>query len=160
MKKKKSIYLLLPLVLIIWGALIYQFFSYVSPAEINAQNEQPLLVAIEYKEPDTTAIEVNYRDPFTGRLENQKQSNSKQIQTSKNYDVNLNISDEEQVRIEYKGIVTDAANKNKVFMVIINEQSFLMRQGDKEKEVLLIRGNDNYIIVKHRNKKEKFLIIE
>lgn len=159
MKSKKSIYILLPLVLIIWGMLIYQFFSYSSPDEIEIDAEVPTVVNIEYNAPDTTTIDASHRDPFTGKLENSKSANKKVVK-SNTHSMNQDVAPQEQVQIEYKGIVTDVVNKNKVFMILINNQTFLMKQGDKEKDVELISGNNESILIKHRGKKTKIFLIE
>lgn len=161
MKSKKSIYILLPIVLVIWGMLIYQFFSYSSSEVVEQQEELPLFVKIDYKEPDTTALEINHRDPFTGKLEstidNATPSNGKLINSPK---IHIEKAPQVETQIEYKGIVSDAANKMKVFMVIIDNQTYLMKQGDKENEVELINGNRETITIKYKGKKKNILLIE
>ncbi len=161
MKSKKSIYILLPIVLIIWGMLIYQFFSYTSSEIIEVQEELPLFVKIDYKEPDTTALDVNHRDPFTGRLESAKEKSSiSKVKTINTPKIKTETTPEVQTQIEYKGIVSDVANKKKVFMVIIDNQTYLMKQGDKENGVELINGNRESITIKHKGKKKNILLIE
>lgn len=161
MKSKKSIYILLPIVLIIWGMLIYQFFSYTSSEIIEVKEELPLFVKIDYKEPDTTALDVNHRDPFTGKLESVKEKSSiSKGKSSNTPKINIETTPEVQTQIEYKGIVSDVANKKKVFMVIIDNQTYLMKQGDKENEVELINGNRESITIKHKGKKKNILLIE
>lgn len=160
MKSKKSIYILLPIVLLIWGMLIYQFFSYTSPEVVEVQEELPLFVKIDYKEPDTTALDINHRDPFTGKLEYANRNTSSNAKASNQPKTQILSTPEVQTQIEYKGIVSDVANKKKVFMVIIDNQTFLMKQGDKENEVELINGNSESITVKHKGKKKNILLIE
>lgn len=161
MKSKKSIYILLPIVLIIWGMIIYQFFSYTNSQVIEVQEELPLFVNIDYKEPDTTALDISHRDPFTGKLENAKENIGSTRKNAANASkMNAESKHEEQTKIEYKGIVSDVANKKKVFMVIIDNRTFLMKQGDKENEVELINGNRESITIKHKGKKKNILLIE
>jgi flagellar basal body-associated protein FliL len=69
MKNKKSIYILLPIVLFIWGTVMYQFFSFSgidhkTISESNGFKIKPL----QLKERDTFSINVNYRDPFLGKV--------------------------------------------------------------------------------------------
>ena len=161
MKSKKSIYFLLPIVLLIWGMLIYQFFSYTSPEVIDVQEELPLFVKIDYKEPDTTTLDINHRDPFTGKLENtNRKASSSNVKAANQPKTQILSTPEVQTQIEYKGIVSDVANKKKVFMVIIDNQTFLMKQGDKENEVELINGNRESITIKLKGKKKNILLIE
>ena len=69
MKNKKSTYILLPIVLLIWGMLIYQFFSYSvtdeapenTPTEFNVK-------PFKLKERSLFTVNVAYRDPFLGKM--------------------------------------------------------------------------------------------
>ena len=45
-------------------------------------------------------------------------------------------------------------------MVIIDNQTYLMKQGDKENEVELINGNRETITIKYKGKKKNILLIE
>jgi hypothetical protein len=141
--------------------LFYQFFSYTVKDEIDVNTEAPSIVNIEYKEPDTTAIDANYRDPFTGNLQGSVKTNTGEVDKSPTNDkINTEVIPREQVQINYKGIVTDLTNKSKVFMVIINHKTFLMQQGDKENEVELISGTNESIVIKHKGTKKTILLIE
>ena len=149
MKNKKNIYFLLPAVLFIWGSVIYQFFSYSVDEEVTkvtsgSVNLKPLFI----KERDTLSIEVSYRDPFLGTLYKKKLSEGKS-KVSKN---RLVKKKEPLVwpLIIYKGIVSDNKEKTQVFMLIIDGETFLMKKGDIEKNILLKEGNRENITLKYK----------
>lgn len=149
MKNKKNIYILLPIVLLIWGAVLYQFFSFATP-EINEKEENQSfnLGPLHLKKRDTFAINVNYRDPFLGKMYGpvSKKTYRKTIKK-------LTEPKEEIVwpQLVYKGIVSDTKNKVKVFMLIINGKTFLMKPGALENEVLLKNGNKDAVQVVYKN---------
>ncbi len=163
MKNKKSIYILLPLVLGIWGLLIYNFFSYLDPEEIVLPEDNfQISDEIKYTEPDTTTIDINHRDPFTGKMSSQS-SEVGESKVTNGSSVKSNSDEpkiEETINIQYKGIVSDVTDKVKVFMVIINGKTFLMKQGDKELDVKLIKGNRESIVISNKGKQNTISIVE
>lgn len=149
MKNKKSIYFLLPVVVFIWGAVLYQFFSYTTDEELMEVSSGSFnLKPLNIKERDTFSIDVSYRDPFLGKTymtatgdKGNKNTGKRQIKT------------EEPIvwpSIVYKGIVSDSNEKTRVFMLIINGQTFLMKKGDIENDVFLKEGNRESVYVKYK----------
>lgn len=163
MKNKKNIYILLPLVLGIWGLLIYNFFSYLNPEEIVLPEDNfQISDEIKYTEPDTTTIDINHRDPFTGKMSSQNsEANERKVTNTSSVKSNSDEPKiEETINIQYKGIVSDVTDKVKVFMVIINGKTFLMKQGDKELDVKLIKGNRESIVISNKGKQNTISIVE
>ena len=66
MKNKKSIYLLLPLTLLIWGIIGYRIYQSIKPEDSYAQATSfPTFTALTNDQtPDTFTLINNYRDPF------------------------------------------------------------------------------------------------
>ncbi|MFY0482525.1 hypothetical protein ACI6PS_07950 [Flavobacterium sp. PLA-1-15] len=149
MKNKKNLYVLLPVVLFIWGAVLYQFFSYSDNGEMvsvssGTFNPKPLSI----KPRDTFSIDVDYRDPFLGKIYPSTSNKINKKSTGKRQ-----IKKEESIvwpSIVYKGIVSDSKDKTKVFMLIINGRTFLMKRGDVENDVFLKEGNRESIYVKYK----------
>lgn len=150
MKNKKNIYVLLPLVLFIWGAVLYQFFSYSNDEElieVSSGNFNPKPFSIKAR--DTFSIDVNYRDPFLGKMYKKTSPNKE----SKKYTGKKQIKNDTPIvwpSILYKGIVSDSKDKTKVFMLIINGQTFLMKKGDTENDVFLKEGDRESVYVKYK----------
>lgn len=161
MKNKKNIYILLPLVIGIWGLLIYNFFSYLDPEEV-ALPEDNFTVSkdVKYIEPDTTTIDINHRDPFLGKLSSQNSENQPSNVTKSSTNEKPEAEIEEVINIQFKGIVSDSSDKVKVFMIIINGKTFLMKQGDKEQDVKLLKGNRESIVVLNKGKQNTISIVK
>lgn len=155
MKSKKSIYVLLPIVVLIWGALIYKFFSF------NGDNESIQLSNDFSAKPfalgkvDTFSINVNYRDPFLGKI---YRPNTVKVKKRASNPAKPEVIVWPQ--IQYKGIVSDNQGKTKIFMLIINGQTFLMRKGAVENEVLLKDGDRNTVDLIYRGEKNTIEIQE
>jgi hypothetical protein len=62
--------------------------------------------------------------------------------------------------IVYKGIVSDTKERNKVFMLIINGQTFLMRKGETENEIFLKEGDRESVYVKYKGNLNLILLQE
>jgi len=150
MKNKKSIYLLLPVVLLIWGLVIYQFFSFSNEPAPNAEEQNYSLETLKIKERDTIPIVVNYRDPFLGKMYGPHQ---KTVGVKKTKRPVKETPPLVWPAIIYKGIVSDTKNEKKVFMLIINGRTFLMKKGSTENEILLIDGTKESVSVKYQGAK-------
>lgn len=151
MKNKKNIYILLPIVLGIWGMVIYRLFSFSNPdTNIPATASNFTFKPIEVKARDTFSIDVNYRDPFLGKMYSndvQKKNTSHVPKVKKDTLIWPNII--------YKGLVSDSKEKKKVFLVSINGQTYFMNEKTTEQEVTLKKGNRNTIEVLYKGKKNK-----
>jgi len=150
MKSKKNIYILLPVVLGIWGLLIYRFFSFASPDILPETNTNYTLRPISLKPKDTVRIDVNYRDPFLGKVYGPATAKTKPVGSLKA--PRPAKAEIQWPSIVYKGIVSDVKDKKKVFMVLINGRTFLMREKEVQEDVTLIKGNNSEITVKHKGR--------
>ncbi|MCL9806428.1 hypothetical protein NAT51_12900 [Flavobacterium amniphilum] len=168
MKSKKSIYLLLPLVLGIWGAVLYQFFSFSGEEEQleSGPSEMANLSPLKTFAVDTAEIDVNFRDPFLGGTYqpvtgNSISGNSLKVKRIKKEKPVVKIKEPlVWPDIKYKGIVSDTKNKNKVFMLVINGRTYLMKIGSTESEVTLMDGDRETIDVKYKKEVNLILIEE
>ena len=150
MKNKKNIYILLPVVLGIWGLLIYKFFSYTNPDIPSGTVSNYTVKPLNLKPRDTIRIDVNYRDPFLGKMYEPAKA---KVKTGGSRKPSVPAKPEiPWPSIIYKGIVSDAKDKRKVFMLLINGRTFLMREKEVQEEVTLIRGNYAEITVKHKGR--------
>lgn len=151
MKNKRSIYILLPVVLLIWGLVAYQFFSFATEApeavdQAGVINFEP----IQIRSADSSAFSVDYRDPFLGKMYNANMV--KRTLKKKHPVAKMPVKKEPIVfpKIAYKGIVSDTKDKMRVFMIIINGHTYLMRKGETESEVLLKDGNKEMVVIKFK----------
>ena len=52
--------------------------------------------------------------------------------------------------ILYKGMISDAKEKNQVFMLVISGRDFFMKKGDIKNDILLKDGDKESIYVKYK----------
>ena len=156
MKNKKSIYILLPLVVLIWGVLIYQFFNFSNEEVIPDSNAVFEVKSYQFIKPDTISINTNYRDPFLGKMYSKPAVSSKKVYIKKNVVPSENNLKPEiiQPSIVYKGIVSDTKDNYQVFMVLIDNKTYLMKKGQTENGLQLLSGNRTSIKIKYNKKTE------
>lgn len=160
MKNKKSIYILLPVVLLIWGMLIYQFFSYSVPDEVLENTSMELgIKPFKLKERTVSVINVAYRDPFLGKMyvvpiQKLKKSSNKTKKSSKPVETIV------WPTVLYKGMISDSKEKNKVFILTIAGHDFFMKKGDIENEILLKDGDKESVYVKYKGNLDLIMLAE
>jgi len=140
-KNKKLIYILIPLVLVVWGNIFYQLFG--SAGGDDDEGEIPTdqkEIAREVKK-DTFTIVADYRDPFLGKqttvntVSNTSPDNSvKKHQADK--DKNKKEKKEEPVvsnfkwpQLVYSGLVINKKSSDIVGLLSVNSKQFLVRKG-------------------------------
>lgn len=143
MTNKTKTYVLLVVVLAIWGIVGYKIASTLNP-------DPPKIVKKEFDisfnpktnmVSDTFSIKTVERDPFLGTLLVKKEPLLKRQTTLK----------AEWVSISYHGIITQQQSKNKVFVVSIEKEQSLIKIGQSIKGVKLVRGNNREIVVAYKN---------
>lgn len=151
MKNKKNIYILLPLVLFVWGAVLYQVFSFTKSDEVTStDNTEFNIKPLKISQRKSFDINVNYRDPFLGKMyaentDSKAKGNSpKAAKVSKPKEVLV------WPTILYKGMISDSKEKNKIFMLVIDNKNYYMKIGDTENEILLKSGDKESIYVKYK----------
>ena len=141
MKKTNKTYLLLSLVLIVWGILGYKIVNTLSPQE---DDSSTLMVSEKFipktiKEKDTFSIAANYRDPFLGTLPKNGSIKSKVKRTKK--------VETPQKNIVYSGFVTETNTGNEIFFIGIDNQQHMMSIGEIQDSVKLVSGNKKRVKV-------------
>lgn len=150
MKNKKNTFILLPIVLLIWGLVVYDFFSFSAPDNLLRKTAtQYAIKPFKLKERDTFSINVAYRDPFLGKRNTPQtadsiKSNAKTKKRPKPVETIV------WPAILYKGIVSDSKEKNKIFMLVIAGHNFFMKKGDTENGVFLKDGDKESVYVKYK----------
>ena len=154
MKRKRSLYLLLPLVLIIWSAVFFQFLSFdKEEVDIPKNTNIPLKIESLKSVQPVNSLDVNYRDPFLGKIYIEKSSANNKNRKKRQPLKLLSWPD-----IAYKGIVSDQKDKIKVYMITINGESFLLRRGQSARGVILLRGDRKNITLLYDGVKRNFKI--
>jgi len=146
MKKEKKTYLLLAVVLVIWGVLAFQIFKAVNPSEevvpVFTTTQKTDLIKLEKR--DTFSIVANYRDPFLGTLPKSSIPKKKERQSKKE------VVPEKDIR--YTGFITESKSGNKVFFISIEGVQQMLSKNQEFNGVKLISGDGNKVKVKYSGK--------
>lgn len=144
MKKNNKTYLLLALVLGIWGIIGFKVIKVANPAPrlVADMGTNEIFVPKQLKKRDTFSIVANYRDPFLGTVHAPKK-------TRKAIPKKVKRQVPEKV-IAYTGFITDKASKQKVFFVTVDGQQQMMGLNDIFKEVKLMGGTKDKIKVRYK----------
>ncbi|GGI57738.1 hypothetical protein [Winogradskyella haliclonae] len=147
MKTKKKTYLLLVVVISVWGTIAYKIIAAYSEdmPEINTPN---LALHTDYKleyAKDTFSIQPLERDPFLGTIYKPK-AQSKSV-----------VKKQKEVLwkpIEYLGVI--ANERDKIFIISIANKQTLFKTGQQLDSIKLIRGNKKYITLRYKHQNKTF----
>lgn len=144
MKTKTKTYLLLVAILGIWGTIAFKITSGLSPdePEVLAQNVDVTFTPKPQKKVDTFSITTANRDPFLGRLPSSKKT-PKKTKPSTPAPIAIEIP-----TITYSGLIQKQDATAKVFAVNINNQQYLVKQGQTISDVTLVSGNKSSIRIR------------
>ena len=139
MKNKKVVYVLLPIVIIVWGIVFYRIFSVVNPsgAQFTPTSNLSNDLGVENSLVDTFTIIANYRDPFLGKVI----SSEKHIvgNASINIPTKPLVIPKSWPAINYGGMIKIIKSSQQTALVYINGESKMMKMGDVETEVQLLK---------------------
>ncbi|MCK8522548.1 hypothetical protein M0D21_13270 [Aquimarina sp. D1M17] len=154
LKGKKALYVLLPLVLGIWGAIIYQVtdaFSDDDPVLVNTS--AVTFSKIEGKEREVFTISAAERDPFLGTMYiPKKELVQPKVTRPKPPEINWPT-------IRYKGLVTGGQGATAIYLIEINGVDQLMKRNDEVSEVRLTKGTNSWVQLRYKGKTKRFDIL-
>ncbi|WP_417921370.1 hypothetical protein [Christiangramia marina] len=151
--KNKNLYVLIPVVLIIWGVLGFKFFNSLSK-DINSISTNSLQETIQNPKIPRNLRMLKLRDidkdPFLG-LSYQK--------PSRNYNNHhvKKISRIEWPPITYLGSIEDASDSNSIHIIKVGRSQFLFENGDIHLEVKLIRTFKNKVRLSYKGESKVFI---
>lgn len=132
----------------IWGTIAYKIVNGISPDEPKIP-EQTFDVAFNPKPQkaiDTFSISAIERDPFLGTLSVSK----KNVRPTRITESDK--PDEVMPNITYGGLIQKQGSKSKVFVVNINNQQYILKQGQSVNDVKLVSGNKTSITIRFNGK--------
>lgn len=134
MKKNSVTYLLLFLVLVVWGVVFYNIFN---PSDKNKTEEVSASIQPRKKETIRLRLSLNYRDPFRLRRVEEK----KMIETRQEVKVI-----EEPPIFRYMGLIKGA--KNKVIIIENNGVSELIPRSDSLLSYKILSINNDSVVLR------------
>lgn len=146
MKDRTKTYVLLAVVVAIWGVVGYNIYSSIysdTPTAVStSDNSKELFKEKKIKLRNTFAIHKHERDPFLGTIKREK-PNKKAAPTRRSVKPT-----EPEVKVEYAGMVkTGNSKEESIFFVNINGTSNLMHIHDRVSGIKLISGDDSEITI-------------
>lgn len=144
MKNKKSIYFLLPVVLIIWALIIYKVFNYRSgESKNNLVLQDNIKHARENTIADTFSLKLDYPDPFLKKPYKIKQQATvlQKPRLLKNNTVNW-------PEMHYYGLVKSRINGETAISVDIERTNYILTQNEVVYGMRVISITTDSIVVK------------
>lgn len=146
MKDRTKTYVLLTVVVLVWGIVGYKIHSSVysdTPIRLSTSDySKELFIEKKIKLRHTFTIHKHGRDPFLGTIKREK-PNKKATPISRSVKPT-----KPEVKVEYAGMVkTGNSKEGSIFFVNINGSSNLMHIHDKISGIKLISGNDSEITI-------------
>lgn len=153
MKKQHRTYLLLVLVIGIWGVVGFRLVKAINPSNEleNTAMDVQKFVPTEIKERKKFDIVANYRDPFLGTFETPKPKPKVKA-------IKREVEQKPKKNISYTGFISGADAKNSIFFVTIDGTQHMMEINGTVQEVKLLQGSKDYIRVRHNGITEKVLL--
>lgn len=126
---------MVPLVLLVWGVVFSQLFSYFYSDPILSVQKADQVINIDEIKEDTFSIVASYRDPFLGRKRKSYRNNipqdSGQQTANRGTGVKKSIPAEKPwPLISYNGMIKNNNSDRKVGIVKIDEKEYLVKSGD------------------------------
>ncbi|PHS65760.1 MAG: hypothetical protein COB12_06725 [Flavobacterium sp.] len=143
MKNKKNIKILLPIVIFIWGILIYKIVDAFSNDEPPmATKTVSNFIAPKVQQKETFALLTIESDPFLGTL---YRSPKKQKGTSKRRKQEIIWP-----TIACQGIVSGKTAKSRVYILQVNGQQYLVKKGDTILQMKVLKSTKEAIKLKYK----------
>lgn len=147
MKKKQRTYLLLVLVIGIWGMIAYQVITGLSPTntEVSPNTSEVKFQPLVNLEKDTFSISKLERDPFLGKIYRKKNN---VVKKAPKKEVSWPV-------ITYLGMIKKNTNENmSVYVFTIAGTQVLMKPGQKVQDVKLIKANEQEASVQYQGERK------
>jgi hypothetical protein len=161
MKNKKLLYLLVPLVLLLWSTIVFKIINQVNQS---GDSNTPIYVEANCKpektEVDTFRLIAHYSDPFLDRDRIASEDYYTPSTNIRLNDLPKSLAPATVVTwplIRYGGMILNKTNGNYVFLVEINKTNHLTRKGDQIGEVKITNVFKDSIIVMFKNQTKTIL---
>ena len=142
---------MLPLIILVWGFVFYQLFSYFFSSPTFAKEENIPVINIDEIKTDTFSIVADYRDPFLGSKTGLKQHANYAVKKNTNVHKTAKKTpdpvDKAWPPLKYKGMIKNNNSNRRVGIIEINGKENLVREGDVVHDVKVITINKQSVKV-------------
>lgn len=161
---KKLTYILIPVVLIIWGGILFKIMQYRSSDETSGNSIPSYTENKEIAmEKDSFSLIADYNDPFIKRRysppkEKSSSAESKVVSTRRNRSPQRSPRvNRRRVRwpnIAYGGVIINENNKELTALINLNNTNRLLYEGDVFEDVTLLEIYNDSIIVSYMDEQK------
>ncbi len=148
MKNKRTLYVLIPLVAVIWGIIIWQFSSY---QPVRNDGELSITESHDSVMEDSARYDLNtrYRDPFLrSRQFAPKQNDKKKTNNIKTVKLNSVTALKQPEGLIYRGVIS--GNHTRIGLLEIGGKKLLIRENSTVSEYRIVTvGSDSLKIRFH-----------
>jgi hypothetical protein len=149
MKKKKTLYIMLPIVALVWGFVLYQLFSSFFSTPNYAIKKAEQIINIDEIKQDTFLIVANYRDPFLGKKVRLKKVNNTSSNVKKNtVKISQVKAEQSWPSITYNGMIKNNNSDRRVGILKVNGKEYLVKEKDMVNEITILSINKNTVSVR------------
>ena len=160
MKNKKLAYILLPIVVIVWGLVIYRmFFEGRTKPENLTQFIRPIVKESVEEKSETYKLIANYRDPFLSNVvvsEVIAQENKQEEQSGSNTNLRRRRTSVSRIRwpeVKYGGFIEGNGEKQTILLKIKN-RDFLAQKGDTIEQIFIKEFYGDSLVVVYSNEEK------
>jgi len=160
MKNKRLTYILIPLVILVWGLIFYKIFNHTGgDNKTNVSTALQKLAKNDHVK-DTFNVKANYRDPFlrgsvrsvirqsgSGEMTSNRQGFSKQKETKPE----IRIPD-----LKYFGLIANSKNKQKIGLFRLNNKDLILKEADLYEEFKISRLYNDSVQIAYKKIKKTF----
>lgn len=158
MKNKKSLYILVPLLILVWGLIIQQIVSGVDDSEPMVTPVQTVKnISKPVKDTSNYVLLLDYKDPFkAGHANVVREQKNEAITTNRPARVPKPIKESKPIvwpTLKYGGMVK-SSNKKEVGLLMINGRNHLIKKGDLVKGISIINCTKSEVELSYQNEKK------
>lgn len=153
---------MLPIIILVWGFVFYQLFSYFFSSPTYATEKIETKIDIDEIKKDTFSVVANYRDPFLGKKASVSRSttpyNANRSNPKKRIKALKNPIVQNWPVIQYKGMIKNNNSEKRVGIVNMAGKERLVKEGDVLNDVKFLSIGKTQVKVSF-NKEQKIISI-
>jgi hypothetical protein len=155
LKNNKNIKILLPVVILIWGVLIYKIVDAFTSEDVNvAKTQKTNFSPPTETQKDTFSLLPIKTDPFLGTVYSKLRQAAQNVNTPHKPKTEQPWPD-----IGYFGIVADKKSTSSVYIVSVNGRQFLLKEGDTIQKLKVLKGSEENISIRFEGQTKEFPIM-
>lgn len=157
MKSKKTIYILGPLVLLIWALVIYRIVSYgaieVAAPTFQESFQESIPTVFE---PDSFVLHADYTEPFL--IDEGTYLSQVRPLREKEAEVETIVNYPKWPEVAYLGTIGNKKKKKQLSVIRIGEKEYFFKKGEEKEDILLLKNYGDSIRLRYKSEEEKVWI--